>query len=197
MGCLVTPTIYPASCDCMHSKWDNTFISLPSFMHLKWACASARLCGSGSIWGWVFPVPDVMDELVSMQNSHPGEHCFPSEAGSLAIAWTLIAKWKMRGRELTVPLHTEELPALITAFSSLLLSCAKIPVLPLEESHLMKSLFSHKSCVRASPHPKDLRVASIWQARAAGNHCRRLLPHCETEAGFSAPRGTWEVTRSY
>lgn len=90
-----------------------------------------------------------------------------------------------------VPPHTEELPALITAFSSLPLSCAKTPAVPLEESHLMKSLFSHKSHVRASPTP---RVASTWQARAAGDHCRRLLPHCEAEAGFSAPRGTWEVT---
>lgn len=66
-------------------------------MHLKWACASVQLRGSGSIWGWVFPIPDVMDELVIMQNSHPGDHQFPPEMGSPAI--TLIAKWKTQESE--------------------------------------------------------------------------------------------------
>lgn len=77
----VTPPIYPASWDCMHFKWDNTFILLAFSLHLKWACASVQLCGSGSVWSWVFPVPGVTDELV--QSSGPGDQVVPSEMESL------------------------------------------------------------------------------------------------------------------
>lgn len=153
MYCFVTPTICPGSWDCMRSKWDNTFISVAFFMHLKWACASEQLCGSGSIWGWVFPVPDVMDELVIMQNSHPGDHQFPLEMGSPAII--SIAKWKtqewVRQCYFACRNHT---------FSSLF-SQNQFQAVQRCQSSVWRNAVPWRVCyckprASTSPHPKDL-----------------------------------------